>query len=50
MRTVKLSIELQSAKLQDCRTSSKAGSVMVWARSGPVEIIPIFAPDSCSIK
>ena len=27
---------------------SNSGSIMVWSRSGPVETIPIFAPDSFS--
>src|SRR5487761_1111228 len=36
--------------LADIRSSvaSNSGSTMVWSRSGPVEIIPIFAPDSAS--
>src|SRR5437763_16537943 len=27
---------------------SKSGNIMVWSRSGPVETIPILAPDSFS--
>jgi hypothetical protein len=31
-------------------SSAKPGRLMVWTRSGPVEIIPILAPDCSSMK
>ena len=37
-------------KRDQANTSSKPPTVIVCARSGPVEIMPIFAPDSRSMK